>query len=341
MSGLVVYGEPLLRLSPPGDERFFQSINFQAYFGGAEVNMATALGRWQDECRLLTFIPDNPIGNEFLRQMHYCDVNTDFVARRDGRFGLYFVENGANQRASEVLYDRSGTAFACGELRELDWENAFKDASWFHFSGITPAISAMAAENCLQLAKHARRRGLNVSCDLNFRSKLWQYGKDPREVMPEIVQHVDVLIANASDCTHCLGIEANDANGPETDKPYMLRLNEAVTNAFPNVRLHAATARKSISATRNLWSAELVSEGRLYQSARYDIERIVDRIGSGDCFVAGLISNLAYGKDPSAALEFATAAGCLKHSVLGDIARIEYSEVIELVEGDRSGRIKR
>jgi len=339
---VVTFGEVMLRLKSPGVERLFQSPSLEASFGGAEANVAVSLTQFGVPVSFVSAIPANPIGDACLGELRKFGVDTSRVRRQGSRLGIYFLEAGANQRPSKVVYDRSGSAIAAAKPGDFDWDVVLDGASWFHLTGVTPAISQSAADLAIDAARRAREKGITVSCDYNYRKNLWKYGKSAPDVMRELVRHVHVGIANEEDCQEALGIEldVDVASGSLATDRYRA-LAARVLEEFPNLDKQVITLRESHSADRNGWSAVLHNGKDFLVSRRYDITDIVDRVGAGDSFGAGLIYGLhAYGDD-ARALEFAAAASCLKHSILGDFNRVSVSEVEALVAGEASGRVQR
>ncbi len=343
MKSVVTFGEIMLRLAPPGMERFLQSPQFVATFGGGEANVAVSVSSFGWPARYTTVLPDkNPISDAFLGEMRRFGVDVSTVVRGPGRFGIYYVEPGANQRASKVQYDREGSAIAIAKPGAIDFAKVFEGAGWFHITGITPAISPSAAELSIESVKAAKAAGLTVSLDLNFRKNLWNYGKKAAEVMPQLVEYTDVIIANEEDCQMALGIESDaDVHSGKLDHSSYERLSAKVLQAYPNVKTVAITLRESFSASYNGWSACLNQGHNFMVSKHYDITNIVDRVGGGDSFAGGLIYGLLALDTPQAALEFAVAASCLKHSIPGDFNRFSREEVEGLVKGGGSGRVQR
>jgi len=339
---VITFGEIMLRLKSPGCERLFQSSTLEATFGGGEANVAVSLANFGINAAFVTVLPKNDIGNACLAELRRFGVDTALIARGTGRLGIYYLESGANQRASKVIYDRSHSAIALAKPGALDWQNIFDGASWFHISGITPAISQSAAELSLAAVQAARQTGLTVSCDFNYRSKLWKYGKTAPEIMGELVKHVDIGIANEEDCQKSLGITvAVDVSQGKLDTAKYQALTEKVLKTFPNLKLIAVTLRESHSADHNGWSACLNDRNQFLLSRKYDITDIVDRVGGGDAFAAGLIYGLINKRKPEDALNFAVAASCLKHAIPGDFNRVTVAEVDKLSSGDASGRVQR
>lgn len=344
MSHLVVtFGEIMLRLAPPGFERILQSPHFIATFGGGEANVAVALAGFGLPARYVTVLPpNNAISDAFIGELRRFGVDPSFIVRGPGRFGIYFVETGANQRPSKVLYDRAGSSLALAKPGSIDFRKAFAGAGWFHITGITPAISETAAQLALESVRTAKELGLTVSCDLNFRKNLWKWGKSAPEVMPELLRQADICIANEEDCQASLGIEiAADVESGRLDRAQYRTLTEKVLAAFPNLKAIAVTLRESKSASHNGWSACLNDRQNFYLSRHYEITHIVDRVGAGDCFAGGLIYGWLCLQGPQEALEFAVAASCLKHSIPGDFNRFSVEEVQALVQGGGSGRVQR
>ncbi len=340
---VVTFGEIMLRLCPPGFERFLQSPQFIATFGGGEANVAVALAGFGAPARYVTLLPpNNPIADAFIGELRRFGVDPSFIVRASGRMGIYFVEPGANQRPSKVVYDRDHSAIALAKPGDIDWSKVFEGAGWFHVTGITPALSQSAADLAIEAARAARERGLTVSCDLNYRKNLWKYGRAAKEVMPELLKLCEVGVANEEDCQKALGIEAGvDVHSGQLDVEKYRQLTARVLEAYPNLKLLAITLRESRSASHNGWSACLNNRAEFLTSRHYDITHIVDRVGGGDCFAGGLIWGLMNLATNQEALEFAVAASCLKHSIPGDFSRLSVSEVQALLKGGGSGRVQR
>ena len=339
---IVTFGEVMLRLKSPGFERLFQSPALEATFGGAEANVAVSLAHYGLQPAFVTALPKNAIADAAIAELRGLGVDTRFIRRQGERMGIYFLEGGANQRASKVIYDRAGSAIASAKAADFDWDAIFDGAAWFHISGVTPAISASAAELSLTAARYAREHKMHVSIDYNYRKNLWKYGKSAPEVMRQLVTLATVGIANEEDCQKALGIEIDaDVQSGQIDEQKYRALAERVLQEFPNLERQAITLRESRSADANGWSAVLHNRKEFLRSKHYEITDIADRVGAGDSFAGGLIYGLlALGND-AAALEFATAASCLKHSISGDYNRVTVSEVEELVKGGGSGRVQR
>jgi len=338
----VTFGEIMLRLKPPGAERFFQSPLLEATFGGGEANVATALARFGCDCAFVSVIPANPIGDACVAELRRHGIDTSLVVRKGGRLGIYFIEQGANQRPSVVVYDRAGSAIAEARPGDVDWDIAFKGASWFHLTGITPAISQSAALLSLEAVRAAKAMGLTVSCDLNYRKNLWKYGRSAPEVIGELMKSTDMAVANEEDCQKALGISLDiDVESGKLQPEQYRTLAERVLSAYPSLKQVAITLRESNSANDNGWSAVLHTGKEFLVSRRYAIADIVDRVGTGDTFAAGLIYGLTNLGTPRDALEYAVAASCLKHSICGDLPLLSVAEVKALVGGSGSGRVQR
>ncbi len=339
----VSFGEIMLRLAPPGFERILQSPRFVATFGGGEANVAVALAGFGLPAAYVTVLPPaNPIADACVAELRRFGVDTSRIVRGRGRMGVYYLETGANQRPSKVVYDRDNSSIALAKPGDIDWNVAFAGAGWFHITGITPAISASAADLARESVRVAREKGLTISCDLNYRKNLWKWGKPAAEVMRELVGFTDIAIANEEDCQMALGIQAEvDVHAGALDSAQYRKLAENVLGQFPNLKAIAITLRESKSASHNGWSACLHDRSEFLQSRHYDITDIVDRVGGGDAFAGGLIYGLQALGTHQDALEFAVAASCLKHSIPGDFNRFSVEEVKALVKGVGSGRVQR
>jgi 2-dehydro-3-deoxygluconokinase len=340
---VVTFGEIMLRLMPPGHERFMQTGQFVATFGGGEANVAVSLATFGWPASFVTVVPpNNPIADAMIGELRRFNVDPSHIVRAKGRMGLYYVEAGANQRASKVQYDRDYTSIMLSKPGDIDWAKVFEGAAWFHITGITPALSESAAALAIESVAAAQQKGLTVSCDLNYRKNLWKYGKKPAEVMRELVKFVDVAIANEEDCQMSLGIHSEaDVHSGKLDHGAYETLARKVLDEFSNLKSIAITLRESYSASHNGWSACLHDRQHFHVSRRYDITHIVDRVGGGDSFAAGLIHGLLAKHTHQEALEFAVAASCLKHSITGDFNRVTVDEVTALLKGDGSGRVQR
>jgi 2-dehydro-3-deoxygluconokinase len=339
---VVTLGEIMLRLKSPGHERLLQAPALEATFGGAESNVAVSLVQFGVHAAFVTALPANAIGDAAVGELRRFGVDTSLIRRSGERVGIYFLETGAAQRPSKVVYDRAGSSMAVAAPGDFDWRAIFTGAAWFHISGITPAVSASAADLALESVRAARAAGVTVSCDYNYRANLWKYGRKAPDVMRELVGLVQVGIANEEDCQKSLGIASDaDTHSGTLDTEAYRTLAERVLGAFPNLEKQVITLRESRSADHNGWAACLHNRREFLVSRRYDITDIVDRVGSGDAFAAGLIYGLLELRDDRKALEFAVAAGCLKHSVPGDFNVATRAEVERLVGGDASGRVQR
>jgi len=342
MQRCITFGEIMLRLKPPVSERLLQSPLLEATFGGGEANVAVGLARFGMNVAYVSIIPNNALGDACIGELRKQGIDTSLIVRKGNRLGIYFLEPGANQRPSKVIYDRLNSAIADAQSGDIDWQTAFNGATWFHITGITPALSRSAAELSLEAVKTAKEKDVTVSCDLNFRKKLWQYGSSAPEVMGELVKHVDIAIGNEEDCQKSLGLKVEidvDVGKLETEK--YRELTDTVLELFPNIKKIAITMRESHSADYNGWSAVFNTRSEFLVSQKYEIHDIIDRVGSGDAFASGLIygfTNLATDKE---ALEFAVAASCLKHSIPGDLPLLSVDEVKALAKGATSGRVQR
>ncbi len=343
MQTTVTFGEIMLRLAPPGLERFLQSPQFVATWGGGEANVAVALATFGTPAAYVTVLPpNNPIADACIAELRRFGVDTSRIVRGKGRVGVYYLEGGANQRPSKVVYDRDNSAIALAKPGDIDWAKSFDGAGWFHITGITPAISASAAELALESARAAKAKGLTVSCDLNFRKNLWKWGKKASEFMPELVKLTDIAIANEEDVQMALGIQAEvDVHSGKLDTQQYEKLTARVLGEYPNLQAIAITLRESRSASHNGWSACLNDRNDFLVSRSYEITHIVDRVGGGDSFAGGLIFGFQNLKTHQDALEFGVAASCLKHSIPGDFNRFTVDEVNALLKGGGSGRVQR
>ncbi|MBN1119530.1 MAG: sugar kinase [Anaerolineae bacterium] len=344
---VVTLGEIMLRLKSPGFERFFQQPSLEATFGGGEGNVALSLANFGLDVAFVTALPQNPIADACIRFLRGYGIDTSLIQRQGERMGIYFLEAGANQRPSNVVYDRANSAISEAAPADFDWDRVFDGAGWFHITGITPALSESAADLSLHAVQTAKEKGVTVSCDYNYRNKLWKYGKSAPEVMGELVKFVDVGIANEEDCQRSLGVSLSEGDwqsgveSGELDTGRYQALAEKMFRTFPNLRYQAITLRESFSASHNGWSACLYDGREFTVSRRYDITDIVDRVGGGDSFAAGLIYGLHSGMAAEDAPNFAAAASCLKHSISGDANLVTLAEVNRLMGGDASGRVQR
>ena len=338
----LTFGEIMLRLKSPGHERFFQSPMLEATFGGGEANVAVSLANYGEDVGFLSVLPKNAIGDECIKELRRFGVDTSRVVRGGERLGIYFLETGANQRPSKVVYDRAYSAIAMAKPGDIDWEKTFAGVEWFHITGITPAISESAMELSLESVKEAKKRGITVSCDLNYRKNLWKYGKKAAEVMRELAKYVDVAVANEEDVQKSLEITTDvNVESGELSRDKYKELGDKVLAAYPDMKMIAITLRESKSADWNGWAACLNDRENFYVSKRYEIRDIVDRVGGGASFGGGLLYGLTHYEDKQQALEFAVAASCLKHSILGDFNRVDVADVEKLMGGDGTGRVQR
>ena len=339
---VLTFGEIMLRLKAPGHERFFQSPMLEATFGGGEANVAVSLANYGMDAEFLTVLPQNDIAECCIRALRYFGVDTKKIVRGEGRMGIYYLEGGANQLPSKVVYDRAYSSIALAKPGDIDWDKAFEGVDWFHITGITPAISESAMELSLESVKEAKKRNITVSCDLNYRKNLWKYGKKASEVMRELAKYVDVAIANEEDVQKSLEITVDvNVESGELDREKYRALGNKVLETYPNIKCIAITLRESHSADWNGWAACLNDGKDFYVSKKYEIRDIIDRVGGGDSFAGGLIYGLNQYEDKQSALEFAVAASCLKHSVIGDFNRVGVSDVEKLMGGDGTGRVQR
>ena len=340
MSKVVLFGEIMLRLSPEGFNRFVQADKFNVNFGGSEANVAFSLANFGIDSTFITKIPNNEIGDAAFNKLRQYGVNTSKIIKGGERLGIYYLEKGASQRPSKVIYDRLNSSIANSNVEDYNWDEIFKDAEWFHFSGITPALSDSLAEICLIACKKAKESNITVSCDLNYREKLWSEDK-ACEVMSEIMPYVDICIANEEDIEKVFGIKAKntDVNKGKLDYNSYNLVADELLSRFDLSKV-ACTLRTSISASDNKWTAMLYDGIKFYQANEYNVH-IVDRVGGGDSFVAGLIYGILNNWKDNESLEFATAASCLKHSIEGDFNLVSVDEINNLVLGNGSGRVQR
>jgi 2-dehydro-3-deoxygluconokinase len=344
MKKFVTFGEIMLRLATLNYQRFTQARALDVTYGGGEANVAVALANFGLEAEYVTRLPSNDMGEACLQFIRQYNVGTRHILRGGDRLGIYFLETGSNMRGSQVLYDRSNSSFATLKVGMVDWKAVFASAGWFHWTGITPAISEGAAAVCLEAVKVARDMGLTISCDLNYRAKLWKWGKTPGEVMRELVSYCDTVVGNEEDAEKVFGIHAPDTDilAGKVDAEQYRFVCEELARAFPTLKRIAITLRGSLSANHNSWSAVLWDAGKLFTAPTYDITHIVDRVGGGDSFMAGLIYGLVqYPDDKQKAVNFAVAASSLKHTIYGDFNLLSVGEVEKLIQGDSSGRVSR
>jgi len=344
VSKIVTFGEIMLRLAPPGFQRFTQARTFVIMYGGGEANVAASLANYGETAEFVTRLPKNDLGDACIAFLRSYGVRTDHIVRGGERLGIYFLEMGAAHRASKVVYDRAGSSLATIQPGMVDWKAAFEGADWFHWTGITPAVSHGAAEACREGIQAARQMGLTVSCDMNYRAKLWKWGKSAGQVMADLVGLCDVAIGNEEDADKVFGIQAPEADvtAGKVDADEYRYVCKKLVKRFPGLKTVAITLRGSVSASHNTWSGMLLHNGEFYTAPTYDIIPIVDRVGGGDAFMGGLIYGLRkYTPDAEKALRFAVAASCLKHSIPGDFNAVTVAEVEQLMAGDASGRVAR
>lgn len=327
---VVTIGEVLMRLTVPNHKRLFQTVNFDVTFGGSEANVGVSLAHFGLENTHITALPTNDLGERVARFLKLNGVNDDGIVRKEGRLGIYFLESGAMQRPSRIVYDRFNTTFADLIEADVDWDKVFYNANWFHYSGITPAISQNAADITLRCLKEARKRGVTTSGDINYRRNLWQYGKTPLDIMPGLIELTDIVIGGRVDLENCLGIKNDD-----------WQVNcDMVKTKYPHIKAFSKTLRNAMTASRNQLSGLLYQDGVLYTSKQYDMKNIVDRIGGGDAFMAGLIYGFL-NLEPQETIEYGVAASVLKHSTIGDVNLCSKEEVLSLVDGANVGRLLR
>ena len=344
MQKVVTFGEIMLRLATPGHLRFIQANQFNAIYGGGESNVSVSLANYGIPTEFVTRIPDNPIGRCALATMRKYNVGTQHIVFGGDRLGIYFLESGAVSRGSNVVYDRANSAISEIEKGMIDWEKVFEGATWFHWTGITPAISQGAADVCLEAVQMANKMGVTVSTDLNYRKKLWKYGKKPQEVMEELVAGCDVILGNEEDAEKVFDIhpEGVDVTAGHVEGAAYESVGRQLMARFPRAKKVIITLRGSISASHNSWSGVMWTGKELLQAPTYQITHIVDRVGGGDSFMGGLIYGLlTWPDDDQKALNYAVAASCLKHTIYGDANMVTVAEVEKLMGGDASGRVSR
>lgn len=327
---VVTLGEVLMRLTTASHERFEQSNSYNIHFGGTEANVAASLARWDVSTYHTTGFPDNAIGKAACAYLKKSGIHTDHIKFTEGRMGLYFLEHGVMQRSSKIIYDRFHSSFSQLDPSLFNWNEILKDADWFHWTGITPAISASAAQICLDAITTAQELGITISSDINYRRNLWQYGKSPLDIMPDLISKSNVIVGGLTDFKNCLNIIADDFEDA----------SKKIQKQYPNIHTISNTCREIISATHNKLSAVLWNNNTLHTSQTYDMQSIVDRIGGGDAFMAGLIYGLIH-KENTEALEFALASSVLKHGITGDANLVSVEEVEQIINGNNIGRLLR
>lgn len=344
MTKVVTFGEIMLRLATPEFLRFSQATTLEATFGGGEANVAVSLANYGIDAHFATSLPKNDIGEAAVATLRKYNVKTDLIHRGGDRIGIYFLESGAVSRASKVVYDRANSSLATIKSGTIDWDMAFEGASWFHWTGITPSVSEGAAAVCLEACEAAAKKGITISTDLNYRAKLWKWGKKAGEVMEGLVKHCDVILGNEEDADMVFGIkpEGVDVTAGHVEGAAFESVGKQLMRRFPKARKVIITLRGSISASHNTWSGVLWNGKRLFEAPTYQITHIVDRVGGGDSFMGGLIYGLiTWPEDDQRALNFAVAASCLKHTIKGDFNLVTVDEVEKLMKGDASGRVSR
>jgi 2-dehydro-3-deoxygluconokinase len=344
MKKVVTFGEIMLRLATPDFMRFGQSEVLTATFGGGEANVAVSLANFGIPVDYITRLPKNDLGTACMMELRKFGVDVSRIVWGGDRIGIYFLETGAVSRGSKVIYDRARSAVAEIQPGMVDWDSVFEGAGWFHWTGITPAISQGAADVCLMAIRKANEKGITVSCDLNFRKNLWRYGKKASEVMPDLVAGTDIVLGNEEDAEMALGIkpEGVDVTSGHVEAAAYESVSRQIIGRFPRCKKVITTLRGSISANHNTWSGVMWNGHQLFEAPTYQITHIVDRVGGGDSFMGGLIYGLlTWSDDDGKALSFAVAASCLKHTIYGDFNRVTVDEVVKLMEGDASGRVTR
>jgi 2-dehydro-3-deoxygluconokinase len=346
MKKVVTFGEIMLRLAPQGFLRFSQANNFEVVYGGGESNVAVSLANYGVPVDFVTRLPKNDIGECAMMEMRKRGVGVDKIVYGGDRLGIYFLETGAVSRGSKVVYDRAHSAISEIESGMIDWDAVFEDVEWFHWTGITPAISQGAADVCLEAVKAASKKGITISTDLNYRAKLWQYGGDRETIMTELTSYCDVILGNEEDAEKHFGIKPEGLDittqGHDVKAEAFLSVCKQMMQKFPSAKKVITTLRGSISASHNTWAGVLYDGSKMYETRQYQITDIVDRVGGGDSFMGGLIYGLLkYPEDDQNALDFAVAASCLKHTIKGDANLVTVAEVEKLMSGDASGRVAR
>lgn len=345
MAKIVTFGEIMVRLGAPDYLKLIQTNTFEVSYAGAEANVAVSLANYGMETDYITCLPDNPIAERCIMELRGHKVGVDHIQRSGKRMGILYLETGSNARPSKVYYDREESSIATVQEGSIRWKEILKDADWFHWTGITPALSENAAKECQKAIRTANELGVTVSCDINYRGNLWRYGKSAAEVMPEMVAGSDIILGNEEDCEKVFGIKPQDFDAANTcgeiDQSCFISVCQQMMQNFPRCKKMAVTLRGAINANHNTWGGVLYDGQRLIESHRYDITDIVDRVGGGDSFMGGLIFGLLHYNSDKQALEFATAASCLKHTLKGDFNWVTVQEIENLMGGDASGRVKR
>lgn len=340
MKRIITFGEIMMRLNPPGYLRFLQTDSFEATYAGGEANVAVSLANYGMEARFVSKVPDHEIGQSAVNALRKYGVDTSCIVRGGERLGIYFCEKGASQRPSKVIYDRTGSSIAMAASEDFNWEEIFAGADWFHWTGITPALGQELPRICIEACKAAKAKGITISCDLNFRKKLWST-EAAEKIMSELMPYVDVCIANEEDAKDIFGIEAEntDIDAGKLDHQSYISVARQLSERF-DLKKVAITLRGSLSASDNEWAGMLYSDETAYFSTTYQV-RIVDRVGGGDSFGGGLIYALLSGMGEQKSIDFAVAASCLKHSIEHDFNMVSAAEVVSLAKGNKSGRVQR
>ncbi len=342
---VVTFGEIMVRLSAPNQLLIQQTNQLEVSFAGAEANVAYSLANYGIQADYVTCLPDHPLADKCIKELRGNSVGVSHIKRQGERIGILYLESGSNARPSKIWYDRANSSFAAMAEGCFDWDEILDGADWFHWTGITPALSENAAKECLRAIDTANRMGVTVSCDINYRGNLWRYGKKASEVMPSLVEGCDIILGNEEDCEKVFGVKPENFDVEKTygqiDQSSFISVCQQMMQQFPRCKKMAVTLRGALNANHNTWGGVLFDGQRLYESRRYDITDIVDRVGGGDSFMGGLIYGLLNYKDDHQALEFATAASCLKHTINGDYNLMTVKDVESLMRGDISGRVKR
>jgi 2-dehydro-3-deoxygluconokinase len=344
MTKVVTFGEIMLRLATPEFLRFSQATEYEATYGGGEANVAVSLANYGIDAAFVSALPNNDIGDAAMASLRKHNVITDFIQRSGDRVGIYFLESGAVSRGSKVIYDRANSSFAKMKKGSIDWNKVFEGVNWFHWTGITPAVSEGAAEVCMEACEAAAKKGITISTDLNFRNKLWKWGKTAGQVMTDLVKHCDIILGNEEDAEMVFGIKPEGVNvtSGHVEGAAYESVGKQLMAKFPKAKKAIITLRGSISASHNTWSGVLWNGKKLFEAPTYQITHIVDRVGGGDSFMGGLIYGLIkFPDDDQRALNFAVAASCLKHTIKGDFNLVTVDEVEKLMKGDGSGRVSR
>lgn len=331
MKKVITFGEVMMRLSTPDFQRFQQAKQFNVVFGGSEANVTASLAQFDIPSGHVTVFPDNDLGKSAANSLHFYGVDISHIQYKDGRLGTYYLENGAMFRSPRIIYDRFHSAFSTIQAQDINWDLVMKDAGWFHWTGITPAISQGAADACLEAIKAAKRVGATISGDINYRRNLWQYGKTALEIMPELISHCDIIVGGTTDFHNCLGIDEED---------YLKACNK-VALAYPSVKKIAKTIRETFSASHNSLQGVIWTEGKLVESKILELTHMVDRVGAGDAFMAGLIYGWITDRDNQYTVDYATAASAFKHTVEGDVNQATVAEIEQIMKGENLGKLLR